>query len=176
MRKSHAIEAPAVKHLFLDLEDTVITPVVDDWANTELINCEKVKSFIEQFQPNYVNIFSFAVWHAQDLAEFNWSVRPRLEKALEVPLTSVPLLDTDILQACCNAKWISSKRVHRKDVINFWGKQEAFRLFTMNKYGRIDSTQISHEVVLLDDQVHHEEFLLPKLGLRGRLLNIGEIP
>ena len=71
-----------VKHLFLDLEDTVITSVMTGWADTEIINRDKVKDFLAAFKPDFVHIFSFAIWHAEALASFEGSVKPRLEKAL----------------------------------------------------------------------------------------------
>lgn len=169
--------APRLKHLFLDLEDTVISPVVSShstsWADTELINCDKVKNFIAQYQPDYLHVFSFAVWNPEDLASFNWSVRPRLEKALGMEFSTVPLMDTDILEACCNRKWLKSEEVSRKQVIAFWGKQDAFRLYTQQKYGSPEGPM--QEVVLIDDKVTSEEFLMPGLRLRGRLIEITEI-
>jgi hypothetical protein len=164
-----------VKHLFLDLEDTVITAIETGWADTELMNIEKVKTFMAEFQPDFVHIFSFAIWHEEDLASFEWSIRQRLEKALGVAIHSVPMLDTDILKACCNSKWIAHEVVTRREVIDFWGKQDGFRLFVRNKLAKHASTHIVTDVVLLDDMVEHEEFAFPAQGLRGRILNISEI-
>lgn len=171
------LQEPLLKHLFLDLENTVISPVVSShvssWADTELINTLQVKAFLDSYRPDYLHVFSFAIWNQDDLAGFNWSVRPRLEKAFGMQFSTVPLLDTDIRDACCNRKWLKSEDVGRKQVIDYWGKQDAFRLYAQQKYGQPQG--ILQEVVLLDDQVTSEEFFMPSLRLKGRLIDIAEI-
>ena len=46
-----------MKHLFLDLEDTVITPVIDGWHLFEIINQDKIQTVINRFEPNFIDIF-----------------------------------------------------------------------------------------------------------------------
>ena len=82
-----------MKHLFLDLEDTVITPVVNGWDNTELINKELIKQIVDAFKPDFVHIFSFALHNKHEVEEFKLWVRPALESLLEVPICVTPDMD-----------------------------------------------------------------------------------
>lgn len=165
-----------IRHLFLDLEDTVITPVMDGWFNTHVINNEKVKAFIDEFKPDQVHIFSFAVWNEQELLRFNMGTRPMLEKSLGVKLGAVPTVDGEIIPAACNVMRLSPEAVDFQEMSNFWGKHEAFRLNMRNKFKNVKAHNIEVEVVLLDDAVINEEFFWPDLGVRGRIINIDTMP
>lgn len=160
-----------VKHLFLDLEDTVITPVLDGWFNTHVINVQKVKNFIKSFSPDQVHIFSFAVWNEFERNAFNMGTRPMLEKTLGVQFSSVPTVDGEILPTACKVMGISRDAVEFSDMSEFWGKHESFRL-NMRHLFRSNKNPV--EVVLLDDAVFNEEFFWPDLNVRGRIINIDQ--
>ena len=165
------------KHLFLDLEDTIITPVIEGWWNVELVNVDKIKSFINEFQPDVVNIFSFALHGDIDRNNFSASnCKSMIEKALGVSIGNVPIVENEIIQACCNQKWISADRVDFMDIRDFWGKHDAFRLWTKHLFEHsFKNWQQETEVVLLDDDVFNEHFQWPDMKVSGRILNIDEI-
>jgi len=164
----------SVRHLFLDLEDTVITPVMEGWHNCELINIKKVRAFMHQWQPQYLHLFSFAVWNRQELALFNQHVRPQLESALGMSLSTAPTVDDDILKACCAIRMMSPQRVDFSEMSAFWGKHDAFRLFVQHRFCR-GLREVPVEVALLDDAVLDERFEWPRWKLRGELINIDEL-
>lgn len=162
------------RHLFLDLEDTVITTVEDGWSTAQVINARAVRDFISKFDPHYVHVFSFAIYHAQDVAEFNRYVRPYIEANLGIKIVNVPTLDDDIVSECCNSMNIHKSTVTRRDAIDFWGKQEAFRLYARSLFGKpLEGVQTN--IVLLDDMVTEETFSFPKIRLDGQILNIADI-
>lgn len=161
-----------IRHLFLDLEDTVITPVLNGWFNTHVINVEKVKAFIDEFKPDQVHLFSFAIWNEFERNAFNLGTRPMLEKCLGVTLQGIPTVDTEIIPAACKVMGLSADTVDFQEMSNFWGKHEAFRLNMRNMFKNVLQHDVQVEVVLLDDAVINEEFSWPDLGVRGRIINI----
>lgn len=165
-----------IRHLWLDLEDTVITPVVDGWFNTHMINVQKVKAFIAEFKPDQVHIFSFAVWNQQELMRFNMGTRPMLEQSLDIKLCVIPTVDDDIIPAACKVMRISPEVVDFQEMSNFWGKHEAFRLNMRDRFKNTKAHDVDVEVVLLDDAVINEEFFWPDLGVHGRIINIDTMP
>lgn len=167
---SHAEDV--LRHLFLDLEDTVITPVVDGWFNTHPINAEKIKAFIAKFQPHFIHIFSFAIWNQEELKRFNLGTRPMIEQALGVSLSHVPTVDDEILPACISVAKLHHACVTFSDMSDFWGKHEAFRL---NMRHMFKSGQVKVEVALLDDMVYNEAFEWPDLKVKGHILNIDQL-
>lgn len=157
------------RHLFLDLEDTIITPVMEGWANTELINVELIKGFIDQWQPTNLHIFSFAIHSTWDLARFKDDVQPRIEVALGRPLEIVPLTQDNIFRQCCKVKKIAFERVSFSDVSDFWGKHDSFKLYVRALFAQAHKPV---EVALLDDAVEDEDFCFPSLGISGVIRNI----
>lgn len=162
-----------IRHCFLDLEDTLVTPIVNGWADFNIINQRKVLNFIANFQPDQVHLFSFAVWNQHELSEFNLRCRPTVERLFKIKFDSTPTVDDDIIPACCSVMGISSSTVDFSDASAFWSKHEAFRLFVRNRFKNSWTTrQQENEVVLLDDVVINETFEWPDLHIKGRLLNI----
>lgn len=162
-----------MKHLFLDLEDTVITPVIDGWHLFEIINQDKIQTVINRFEPNFIDIFSFAIHDDFQLAQFNKFTRPVIESAFNVKLNIVPTVDRDIKNACCDVLNITPSQVEFDDVSTFWSKQESFRLFCRHLFRKtFNQTHQTTEVFFLDDAVEHEDFCFPLLQLRGWIRNI----
>jgi hypothetical protein len=164
-----------VRHLFLDLEDTVITPVMDGWFNTHLINVPKVKAFIAEYQPTAVHLFSFAIWDAAQRDRFNQGIRPRLESALGTTLSLVPTVDDDIIPVCCKVMGMGREAVDFSEMSNFWGKQIAFKLYMQNMFKNTAKHDVDTEVVLLDDVVFNEHFFWPDVRVKGCILNIDQL-
>lgn len=163
------------KHCFIDLEDTIITPVLSGWFRTELINLKKIKTFIDEFEPDFVHVFSFAIWNQQELAGFNAGTRPMVEAALGVQFSAVPTVDDEILPTCCKIMGIDPGSMVFSDMSDFWGKHEAFRLNMRHIFKNTHLHGEDTEVVLLDDAVFNEDFHWPDLRLRGRVLNIDDL-
>lgn len=153
--------------LWLDLEDTIITPVMRGWMNTQIINAEKIKLCMSDFAPTSVNIFSFAIWDQFQLKSFNMGTRPMLEDFLGMKLEIVPTVNDDIIPACCKVMNLSPTTVDFQEMSDFWGKQEAFRLFMRSRKFETETS-----VVFLDDVVEEENFAFPNLKLSGMILNI----
>jgi hypothetical protein len=161
------------KHLFLDLEDTIITPVMNGWFNTELINLQKIRKVIAEFQPDQVHVFSFAIWNERELKGFNDGTRRMIEEALGVKLIMVPAVDDQIIPACCSILKIAASTVDFSDASAFWGKHEAFRLFARSTFKYTWAAwEIDTHVLLLDDAVFDEKFEWPDLHITGEIRNI----
>ena len=162
-----------IKHLFLDLENTIITPAMNGWHHTELINVEKIKNIISDFKPDHVHVFSFAIWNKIQLHEFNASTRSMIEKALGVKLENVPTVNDDIIPACCSIRKIHSDRVTFSDASEFWCKHESFRLFTRFTFKNAwPAWESQTHVMLLDDMVFNEKFEWADMRITGEIKNI----
>lgn len=164
------VEPPKPKrHLWLDLEDTIITPVTDGWFNVQLINVHKISSFIEEWKPDFVHVFSFAIWDEQQLLRFNMAVRERIERVLGVKISAVPTVDGEIIPTACGVLGISPDLVSFQEASEFWGKQETFRL-NMRHLHKANTVPV--EVAFMDDAVFNEEFSWPDLKVTGKIINI----
>lgn len=145
---------------------------MNGWPNTLLINVEKVKQFLAELQPDYVHIFSFAVWNAAEKLRFEMWTQPMLEQVFNFKLSWVPTVDDDIIPLCCKEMGLNPASVTFSGASDFWGKQGAFRL-AMRQRWKNNSTPV--EVVLLDDAVFTEHFHWPDLKVTGRIINIDEL-
>lgn len=161
------------RHLYLDLEDTIIEPVTEGWPNTRLINTQKIRAFIDEFKPHYLHIFSFAIHNEWEKKGFMTFVQRRIEEVCGMPVTVIPMVDSEIIFACCKMMGISTDTVSFSDMCDFWGKQQAFRLCMRNLY-RNNSTPV--ELVLLDDVVYNEEITWLDLNVKLRIFNIDQMP
>jgi hypothetical protein len=158
----------------LDLEDTVVTPIVSGWPNFDVINVEKVQQVLTGFEPHTVNIFSFAIWNNQERDLFNTHCRPHLERALGVTFNQVLSVDDDIIPACCRQMKISPKHVDFQEMSNFWSKQGAFRLWMRQHASNLRRHQPNQQLhaLLLDDVVYNERLVWPDLQTTVEQRNI----
>jgi len=166
-----------IRELWLDLEDTVITPVVNGWFNAELINVEKVRDVIRAFAPHRVNIFSFAIWNPQEREKFTHATRHRLEEALGVKFNLVLNVDEDMIPICCREMGMQPSTVDFNEMSNFWGKQGAFRL-CMRHHAvnhRRHHPNLPLHVLLLDDVVYNETLRWPDLQTIVEQRNIDQL-
>lgn len=157
------------RHLFLDLEDTIIAPVMEGWFRTYLVNVNKVKAVIAEFQPHAIHLFSFAIHNKLELDLFNQGTRTMIEEALGRKLSACPTVDDDIIPVCAKVLGIHYERLDFQDLCDFLGKHEAFRLNMRNMWGKGSSPV---ELLFLDDAVYNESFEWPDLQVKGRILNI----
>lgn len=164
------------RHLFLDLEDTVITPVMAGWWNTECINVARVKRVIREFQPHYVHLFSFAIWNERELELFRQGTKPMLENTFGVKLGLEWTVDDDIIPMCCAQTGLAISTVDFQECSNFWGKQQSFRLCMREHFKNTHKHGVHVDVLFLDDVVYDENFFWPDLEIDGRIRNIENLP
>jgi hypothetical protein len=161
------------RHLFLDLEETIITAVVDGWHTAEIINLDKIQRIIEQFNPDAIHIFSFAIWNERELTLFDIHVREMVEKAIGRKINQVFIVDNDVTPICCEVKKIQPSTVDFAELCAFWGKGEAFRLVMRHRFSKsLKDSDHRVDVLLVDDVVWDERWEWPDLKVRGQLLNI----
>ncbi len=139
------------------------------WFNTHLMNVQKIKDFIAEFKPEFVHLFSFAVWNQAELARFNLGLQPMLEDAFDFKLCTTWTVDDDIIPMCCSVMHLGQGSVTFNEASEFWSKHESFRLCMRHTF---KDTIGETEVVLLDDAVINENFEWPDLQIKGRILNI----
>ena len=157
--------------LFLDLEDTVIEPVMKGWHNTEMINVEKLKKFINELKPDSVHIFSFAIWDEIEKERFILYTQPMIEKTLGITIVGVPTVE-DIIHNVCRVKSVPNGSIDFDDLSTFFGKQHAFHLCMRHLYAT-NSTPV--ELTFLDDVVYNEACVWPDSQVTLRILNIDQI-
>lgn len=167
-----------MKYLFLDLEDTLITPVFDGWGNCELINIEKIKNIIEKENPDTINVFSFAIHTKEDKKEFEEICKPMIEKVYGIKISHYPTV-SEIIDVC---SLVSSKNNKMKKSVSFqelrrfWGKSGAFKIYVKGKFkSRFGPTTHPQEFILLDDDVENESFSYDDHLIAGKLINIDKI-
>lgn len=163
------------RELWIDLEDTVITPVLSGWWNTEVINRDKVRHVIDTFKPDRVNLFSFAIWNHDELQRFNAGTRPMLETALGIKLNLVLTVDDDIIPICCRQLRIQPSTVDFQEMSNFWGKQGAFRHYMRHHAWKMAGHDKQLIAMLLDDAVFDELIEWPDLKTKLIIANIDQL-
>jgi hypothetical protein len=161
-----------MKHLWLDLEDTIITPVMEGWFNTHLVNTDKIDRVLATWKPDFVLLFSFAIHDREELKRFNLGTRSMIENRFGFILSTTWTVDGDIIPMCCREMGLSTHAVDFMDASAFWSKHQAFRLCMRQFFGTTHRHEVDTEVLLLDDAVHHEEFRWPDLRVSGTILNI----
>jgi hypothetical protein len=161
--------------LWLGLENTIITPVLTTWEDSQLINLEKIKIAIEQFQPHFLHIFSFAIWDQPLLNSFNASIRSRIEKELGMEISLVPTVRDDILPVCCGQMKLATQEVTFSDMSDFLGRASAFRRSMRKMFANTAQQGIAGEVMLIDDAVHDEIFMWTDLRVKGCILDINKL-
>lgn len=168
-------DTPEQRHLFLDLEDTVIQPVTRGWDATELVNIPKVRAFIKEWRPTKVHLFSFALHNVHELSGFNRGTRAMLEEALGLTLQMTPTVDEDILPACCRLQRLSPRHTTFTEMVEFWGKQASFRMYVRQLHSKLmprTSFEQKLTVALLDDAVFDEDFTWPTENISGQVRNV----
>jgi hypothetical protein len=159
------------KHLFLDLEDTLIEPVPDGWPNARVIpaKIEYVRRVIAKYNPDFVHIFSFAIWDAAQRDRFNMWVRDLLESRLAVKFSAVPTTE-DMIAVIKRVLKLSV--FDFDDMVSLMGKHDAFRANMRGMFSQFPRERPLVEVMLIDDIVQNETFEWPDLNLVGTILNI----
>jgi hypothetical protein len=156
------------RHLFLDLEDTIITPNTGGWLATDVINQDRVRNFIQREKFDKIHIFSFAIWHQADLESFNRDLRRWLEIHFQAKFDIIPTVQNDIIPAVEKSLGLGKNTVSLSDMVEFLGKGGAFRHFVKGKFN-------DQSVALLDDSVDNETIIWPDNNQVARIINIKDI-
>ncbi len=159
------------KKLFIDLENTLISPVVDSWLSSEVINIEKIKDFISQHEIESVNIFSFAIWNEQERNLFKNHLLFDIEEGLGQKILHIPTVDNEIIPACCKQKKMNRENVNFINLTQFWSKDLAF-ILCMKEWFK-NSQDLN--CILLDDMVENQNMNILKNNLNLSIFNIDEI-
>jgi len=161
--------------LFLDLEDTIITPVLEGWWNTELINLNKIRNFIKIFNPSSLHIFSFAIHNEQDYRNFvNSGTKGMIENALDMHIVRTPTVE-DIIVETSEQMLIHPSTVPFNDLVQMWGKQLSFPMYIRTNFVNAKNDV---SVALLDDTVFDQEFSFKTNSddrIFGSILNIDKL-
>lgn len=155
-----------MKHLFLDLEDTIITPVMSSWASTdiELINTQKVCNFIEKERPDYIHIYSFAIWHDKDRDEFTQFLLPYIKRRMGVNISFIPTVEE--IANVLDGVFVSKPLEHRD--MSKLGKQLTFIEYVKKKFSKC-------ECILIDDMVEDSIHTFIDKRLSVRCINVGSV-
>jgi hypothetical protein len=153
-------------HLFLDLEDTVITPVLDGWSNAEILldNIALYRDLI--LKADQVNIYSFAIHDQFQLELFRKELQPELELALGRKLGIIPTVDNHIIPAVSRQLKLSHHLTF-SELLDIGSKQFAFPHYVKEVFKGLPVN-----VVLLDDAVENSTFAFPNLNLTGQMIRV----
>lgn len=158
--------------LFLDLENTILTPNFSGWQDCELINIDKIIKFINNNNITVVNIFSFALHNNQDKELFIIHCRELIESAIKHHLNLIPTVNEQIIPFCCNQKNRHNKNMTFQELCRFWGKDLSFILFLKEFY---KNNKTSQQIFFLDDAIEDFNFEIPKLKLKVATFNIDNL-
>lgn len=160
-----------MKTLWLDIENTILSPVVEGWHASVPMNIVRIQNYIETYKPDRLGIFSFAIHTDHDRNSFKLNWNAYFLNKLGMPFAYIPNIE-QIKKHCCSAMRISPDRVEFSNMCDFWSKQLAFELYVQGfSKGNVDE---QHHT-LLDDAVVHKTFAFPKLNVSGQVLNIDKI-
>lgn len=163
------------KHLFLDLEDTVITPNIQGWRAVDFMNnnIDLVKNIITEFAPDTVNVFSFAIDHDEDQVAFMKDCGVFLENNIGCKFTIVPHME-HIRKVLCDINGLTVGAVPREEICTFWSKQRAMRdwlVWNQKQHKKLGTPLEEIEVFFLDDTVETELIELPDLKIELMMEN-----
>jgi hypothetical protein len=150
------------KHIFFDLEDTLITPVIEGWLMCELVNFHKIQSILNEFQPTHVHTFTFAIHDDNDRCGFEAHCKQWIEQTHQFTFSTCNGIH-EIRERCCRVKGLQSNLTSISDMVEFWGKQVSFRLFAEDWFKQSFSKHNPNqpvEIMLVDDSIIPEKFEL----------------
>lgn len=127
---------------FIDLEQTII----ESWDNPNLINVQRISTWLKQERADELRIFSFAIWDDKDKRKFDNDIKPAIQLALDLPVVSWPSVQ-DMMRADFNHTGIRFEEGHAvSEFIQLRGKEQGFFNFVCNQYD-------FDRAVLVDDVV-----------------------
>lgn len=142
-----------MKHLFLDLEDTLITPVYQGWMSAELKEdnialIRKLCSWADD-----VHVFSFAMHNEKTKLAFQCTIQQWLEGLIGRKFNWNPTTD-EMETDCCEHMGIMRGigRFDFSDMTDFYGKEYAFELYIKRRIFFKEIKPGDH-CMLLDDTI-----------------------
>ena len=127
---------------FIDLEQTII----ESWDNPNLINVQRISTWLKQERADELRIFSFAIWDDKDKRKFDNDIKPAIQLALDLPVVSWPSVQ-DMMRADFNHTGIRFEEGHAvSEFIQLRGKEQGFFNYVCNQYD-------FDRAVLIDDVV-----------------------
>ena len=149
---------------FIDLEQTII----ESWQAPDLINVQRIRSWLEVEKADEIRIFSFAIWNEIDKQRFNDEIKTRIEDALGLPVMSWPSVQ-DMMKADFRHTGIRFETGHEvSEFIQLRGKKDAFMHFVFDQYD-------FHRAVLIDDVVPDLTVAHRKKGWSVELWNVDSL-
>ena len=146
--------------VFLDLEETVIT----SWDEGFLCNASRVREFLAEQKATNFTVFSFAVWHDRDKADFERLHRRVLERALDCTVLACPSVE-DFMQADTELTGVQFDSL--TDFISIRGKVGAFTSWVrFHELG---------DALLVDDVVPNLDVVNRDTGEVTRFINVRDI-
>lgn len=159
--------------LFLDLEETLIDPILDDnWQAASFIpkNVAKIRKFIDETNPELVQIFSFAIRGPSDDWAYRTNLHHRIEEQLDCRVTCSATRQ-EMIEACASVMNLHEGNITHGDLTRMWDKQLAFRMYGQYHFGKLKDTNL----ILIDDMVQRETTTFPKKKLSINFYNINEL-
>lgn len=167
-------EPKSVRHLFLDLEDTVITSAADGWERTECINQDRIEKVLNEFKPDFIHLFSFAIWNNDELEKFKQTTLFLVQRVHKIKIDLMWTVDDDIIPMCAKELGLNKSTIEFSDASAFWSKHQSFRLCMRQHFKNRDS-DLPVQVMLLDDAVFTETFEWRDMNLTGIVQNVDEL-
>lgn len=127
-----------MKTIWLDLEQTIITC----WNDPLICNQVKVSRYVREQQPDFVNIFSFAVYNDDDRRQFDETMREWLSRAFDFKINHVATVE-EMKRVSMGSRGVDFS-IH--EYISIWGKERAFIDWVRN-------VSRPGEFILVDDVV-----------------------
>lgn len=138
------------KHLFIDLEETLI----DNWQRANLWKRNKVWEFLgdhfchtQNDPPLDATVWSFAVWDAKDIVDFNKRMKRWLEDVFN--LNFVRVVTTEQMRDAIVELKGFNMGLDVSEMVQLWGKDRSLEDWV--KLHMKDF--VNSEIVLLDDMV-----------------------
>lgn len=135
--------------VFIDLEETLVDPVNNGWANARLMDMNQlsnIKEILLKYKASSIDIFSFALATKFDQQAFNVFLKDRIELVLTVKINSV-ITHSEMMRKC-GYEHSSEHGNHLSSLMKI-GKRNAFLNFCK-------SLLVSDEFILIDDSVMDE--------------------
>jgi hypothetical protein len=159
--------------LLLDLEETIVQPITNDYYELLVDNINKIKKFhISSVYPKDFVFSSFelitlswALWDQKDVDRFNLN-RERLETSLELKFSSILTIQNYIELLLNRAK------IHifdNLDFFDYYGKEKLIFELCLNGW------KPNSCVYLIDDSVESCSFEIPKYRTKCDIININDL-
>jgi hypothetical protein len=146
--------------VWLDLEGTVI----NNWDDGLFIqHVSKIKDYLQDVKPTFLNIWSFAIWTQKEKEEFDYSgMKERIEQCFGLPIIEYPSVDE--MMVLCKPYEFLFNYTCPLEFMQINGKYFSFLKHAMS--------QTSKKMVLIDDCVPGSVIQYTNKNVEVETLNI----